>query len=258
MATRIAVIGPGAIGGTIAAWLAQVPGHEVTICARTPFEELVVELPGDRKIVARPTVLTEPGRAVAVDWAITVTKAYDTVGAARWLARLVGPATRGWNVTRAADNGDVGRTPYSPGKLHRARPARRLHGSDLRSAACLASRVRHRLCDGSGAARALLGSDGRLAGSSGLHGGTVRRPSDPGARYRRGRAGLRSCGSDRESRRTLPRPGRVGRGRQRAAPHRLLGGLSRLRIRRRVGPWGPTTSAGTSERLPFQRCSRCC
>jgi len=94
MATRIAVIGPGAIGGTIAAWLAQVPGHEVTICARTPFEELVVEVPGDRTIVARPTVLTEPGRAEAVDWAITVTKAYDTVGAARWLARLVGPATR--------------------------------------------------------------------------------------------------------------------------------------------------------------------
>lgn len=94
MTTRIAVIGPGAVGGTIAAWLAQVPGHEVTICARTPFEELVVEVPGDRTIIARPTVLTEPARAEPADWAITATKAYDTVGAARWLARLVGPATR--------------------------------------------------------------------------------------------------------------------------------------------------------------------
>jgi 2-dehydropantoate 2-reductase len=94
MATRIAVIGPGAIGGTIAARLAQVPGHEVTICARTPFEELVVEVPGGRTLVSRPTVLTEPRRAETVDWAITVTKAYDTAGAARWLARLVGPATR--------------------------------------------------------------------------------------------------------------------------------------------------------------------
>jgi len=66
----------------------------VTICARTPFDELVVDVPGDRTIVARPTVLTDPARAQPVDWAITVTKAYDTVGAARWLARLVGPATR--------------------------------------------------------------------------------------------------------------------------------------------------------------------
>jgi len=66
----------------------------VTICARTPFEELVVEVPGGRTLVSRPTVLTEPRRAETVDWAITVTKAYDTAGAARWLARLVGPATR--------------------------------------------------------------------------------------------------------------------------------------------------------------------
>jgi 2-dehydropantoate 2-reductase len=94
MTTRIAVIGPGAIGGTIAAWLSQVPGHEITVCARTPFEELVVEVPGDRTLLARPTILTEPARAQPVDWAITVTKTYDTAGAARWLARLVGPATR--------------------------------------------------------------------------------------------------------------------------------------------------------------------
>jgi 2-dehydropantoate 2-reductase len=94
MSIRIAVIGPGAIGGTIAAWLSQVPGHEITVCARTPFEELVVEVPGDRTLLARPTILTEPARAQPVDWAITVTKTYDTAGAARWLARLVGPATR--------------------------------------------------------------------------------------------------------------------------------------------------------------------
>jgi 2-dehydropantoate 2-reductase len=94
MTTRIAVIGPGAIGGTIAAWLAQVPSHDVTICARTPFDELVVEVPGDRTLVSRPAVLIEPSQAEVVDWAITVTKAYDTAGAARWLARLVGPATR--------------------------------------------------------------------------------------------------------------------------------------------------------------------
>jgi 2-dehydropantoate 2-reductase len=94
MTLRIAIVGPGAIGGTIAAWLSQVPDHEVTVCARTPFDELVVEVPGGRTLAAHPNVLTEPDRAETVDWAITVTKAYDTPGAARWLARLVGPATR--------------------------------------------------------------------------------------------------------------------------------------------------------------------
>src|SRR5688572_24236110 len=42
--TTVAVIGPGAIGGVAAAWLAQ-GGHEVTLCARTPLSDLVVETP---------------------------------------------------------------------------------------------------------------------------------------------------------------------------------------------------------------------
>ena len=33
--TRIAIIGPGALGGTIAAWLAQNPAFEIILCART-------------------------------------------------------------------------------------------------------------------------------------------------------------------------------------------------------------------------------
>ncbi|HWW26954.1 MAG TPA: 2-dehydropantoate 2-reductase N-terminal domain-containing protein, partial [Caulobacter sp.] len=33
--TRIAVIGPGAVGGVVAAWLAQDPGLAVEVCART-------------------------------------------------------------------------------------------------------------------------------------------------------------------------------------------------------------------------------
>jgi 2-dehydropantoate 2-reductase len=32
---RIAVIGPGAVGGVIAAWLAQNPELTVEVCART-------------------------------------------------------------------------------------------------------------------------------------------------------------------------------------------------------------------------------
>ncbi|MFT3772255.1 MAG: 2-dehydropantoate 2-reductase [Minicystis sp.] len=94
MKTHIAVVGPGAIGGTLAAWLDQVPGHEVTVCARTPFERLVVDVPGGRTLESTPEVLTDPARAREVDWVVTVTKTYDTEGAASWLARLVGPGTR--------------------------------------------------------------------------------------------------------------------------------------------------------------------
>ncbi len=91
--TTIAVIGPGAIGGTLAAWLAQVPAHEVTLCARTPLDRLVVDVPDGGVIEATPRVLVDPRAATPVDWVITVTKTYDTEGAARWIERLLGPAT---------------------------------------------------------------------------------------------------------------------------------------------------------------------
>jgi 2-dehydropantoate 2-reductase len=94
MKTRIAIVGPGAIGGTLAAWLAQDPAHEVTVCARTPFDRLVVDVPGGRTLTVTPEVLTDPGRAPVVDWIVTATKTYDTEGAARWLSRHVGPGTR--------------------------------------------------------------------------------------------------------------------------------------------------------------------
>jgi 2-dehydropantoate 2-reductase len=90
----LAVIGPGAIGGTLAAWLAQVPGHDVTICARTRFGHLVVDVPGGRTLRLAPKVLTDPSRAAPVDWVIAVTKTYDTEGASLWLPHLVGPETR--------------------------------------------------------------------------------------------------------------------------------------------------------------------
>ncbi|HKR23941.1 MAG TPA: 2-dehydropantoate 2-reductase [Allosphingosinicella sp.] len=87
----IALIGPGAIGGTVAAWLARA--HEVAICARTAFETLRVETP-DGMIEARPRLLTDPADAVRADWVLIATKAYDCEGAAAWLPALVGPATR--------------------------------------------------------------------------------------------------------------------------------------------------------------------
>ncbi|MBQ6639985.1 MAG: NAD-binding protein, partial [Saccharopolyspora sp.] len=43
-AQRIAVIGAGAVGGVLAA-AAHAAGNEVTVCVRTPFDELVIEDP---------------------------------------------------------------------------------------------------------------------------------------------------------------------------------------------------------------------
>ena len=88
---RIAVIGAGAIGGTLAAWLAQ--NHDVTICARSPLADLEVETP-EGPIRAAPRILTDPAGADAVDWKLCTTKTYDCAAAAAWLPGLMGPATR--------------------------------------------------------------------------------------------------------------------------------------------------------------------
>lgn len=95
---RLAVIGPGAVGGTVAAWLAQNPAHEIVVCARTAFDRLEVETPGG-PLSAAPRVLTAPDQARldqegAVDWALIATKTYDAAATGAWLAGLVGPATR--------------------------------------------------------------------------------------------------------------------------------------------------------------------
>jgi 2-dehydropantoate 2-reductase len=90
---RIAVIGPGAVGGVIAAWLAQNPDLTVEVCARTAFDRLEVETPRG-PLTATPRVLTSLDQASPVDWAIVTTKTYDAAATGGWLARLVGPDTR--------------------------------------------------------------------------------------------------------------------------------------------------------------------
>lgn len=88
----IALIGPGAVGGVIAASLAS-RGLEVTLCARRPVGELSVDLLGTEVRLA-PTVLTDPKQGRPVDWVLVATKAYDAAGAAAWFPGLVGPQTR--------------------------------------------------------------------------------------------------------------------------------------------------------------------
>ncbi|MFL6576127.1 MAG: 2-dehydropantoate 2-reductase [Povalibacter sp.] len=91
--TRIAIVGPGAIGGTMAAWLAQDARHQITVAARTPFVSLQLDTP-TRTIEARPIVITRPESATPADWVLVATKAYDTSGAATWLKAFMNDQTR--------------------------------------------------------------------------------------------------------------------------------------------------------------------
>jgi 2-dehydropantoate 2-reductase len=88
---RVAVIGAGAIGGTLAAWLAQA--HDVMLCVRSPLADLEVETP-EGVIRAAPPILTDPAEAQPVDWVLCTVKTYDCDAAAAWLPGLMGPATR--------------------------------------------------------------------------------------------------------------------------------------------------------------------
>ena len=90
--SSIALVGPGAVGGVIAATLIS-RGHDVTLCARRAVGPLSVELLSGVVSLA-PKVLTDPAQGRPVDWVLVATKAYDAAGAAAWFSGLVGPQTR--------------------------------------------------------------------------------------------------------------------------------------------------------------------
>lgn len=90
---RIAVVGVGAIGGVLAADLADLGRHELTLCVRTGFDRLVVERPGGKSEVDA-AILTQPGLSDRADWVLLATKAHQTESAGPWLEALCGPATR--------------------------------------------------------------------------------------------------------------------------------------------------------------------
>jgi 2-dehydropantoate 2-reductase len=86
--SSILLIGPGAIGGAVSAWLVEA-GHEVTLAARTAFETLRVETPDGRVLESRPRVITDPAEVSGYhDWVLVATKTYDSDAAAEWLGAL--------------------------------------------------------------------------------------------------------------------------------------------------------------------------
>ena len=106
---RIAIVGPGAIGGIMAAWLQRTGANEVVLCARRPLPRLTVEIP-DGVIDFVPTVWTDPKEAQPVDWVLVATKAYDAEPTGRWLAGLT---ARGASVA-VLQNGVEHRERFAP------------------------------------------------------------------------------------------------------------------------------------------------
>lgn len=89
----ISIIGPGAIGGTLAGWLSKHSTNDVSICARTTFERLILDTPFGI-IDSSPRIYTKPEDTEKVDWVIVATKTYHVESAVPWFKHLCHEGTR--------------------------------------------------------------------------------------------------------------------------------------------------------------------
>jgi 2-dehydropantoate 2-reductase len=86
--TSIALIGPGAIGATVAAYL-QAAGHSVLLCGHTPRESIEVRPDDHDPIVLPGPVHTDPAEVDGpVDVVFLAVKDTQNEQAGAWLARL--------------------------------------------------------------------------------------------------------------------------------------------------------------------------
>lgn len=86
--TNIALVGPGAVGTTVAALLHKA-GHPVLLCGHTPRDSIELRPDGADPIVVPGPVHTDPAEASGpVDVLVLAVKATQNDDAAGWLARL--------------------------------------------------------------------------------------------------------------------------------------------------------------------------
>lgn len=89
----VAIVGPGAIGATVAACL-HAAGRVVTLCGRTGRSGVEVRPSGNDPIVVPGPVHTDPAAVTAaVDLVFLAVKGTQIAGAGPWLASLCGPHT---------------------------------------------------------------------------------------------------------------------------------------------------------------------
>lgn len=89
----ISIVGPGAIGGTLAGCLSKRCTNKVSICARSSFDRLVLDTPFGT-FESSPTIYTKPEEAQQVDWVLVTTKTYQVESAIPWLKHLCHENTR--------------------------------------------------------------------------------------------------------------------------------------------------------------------
>jgi 2-dehydropantoate 2-reductase len=93
--SSIVLIGPGAIGGTAAAAIAQRGRDRLTICAHSKSETLKLTRSDTQETQAFPvTVVTSADEAQHADWVLLAVKSHQTASAADWLKATVGPNTK--------------------------------------------------------------------------------------------------------------------------------------------------------------------
>ncbi|WP_218060285.1 oxidoreductase [Mycobacterium malmoense] len=86
--TEIALVGPGAVGTTVAALLHNA-GHPVLVCGRTPRDRIELRPDGADPIVVPGPVRTDPDQITGpADVVVLAVKATQNEAAAGWLARL--------------------------------------------------------------------------------------------------------------------------------------------------------------------------
>ncbi|WP_197518338.1 oxidoreductase [Mycobacterium sp. E3198] len=88
MVTNIALVGPGAVGTTVAALLHKA-GHPVLLCGHTPRDSIELRPDGADPIVVPGPVHTDPAEVSGpLDVVVLAVKATQNDDAAGWLARL--------------------------------------------------------------------------------------------------------------------------------------------------------------------------
>ena len=108
-----ALVGPGAIGSTIAALL-YAAGHDMLLCGRTAREHIEVRVDGEAPIVVPGPVRTDPEIITGpVDVVLLAVKDTQYGDAAPWLARLCGPDTVVCALQNGVEQADRLR-PYCP------------------------------------------------------------------------------------------------------------------------------------------------
>ena len=85
---EVAVVGPGAVGTTVAAYL-YAAGHPVLVCGRTPRPQIELRPDGAEPIVVPGPVCTDPDEITGpVGVVLLAIKATQNADGGRWLARL--------------------------------------------------------------------------------------------------------------------------------------------------------------------------